>query len=232
MNHGLTLEEIAAKDVPAGKPFKIVDVADLPSDYTFFNAWEGDFSNPDGHGIGLAGQQRWAHLLRDFTAHSEGMAEQQRFGCDGLQLARDLDQPHLVAHQLALLAIIAAGIATMVGDSVPLRNGDVIAIAQFDVTFDRVETIDEPLVETAARTPDGTGSGWASKSFNELRQVEPTKIATAAIDKALSLNTNISFLREIAIGLIIIAFLMFEPDGLAHRWRQIKTYWKLYPFSH
>ena len=37
---------------------------------------------------------------------------------------------------------------------------------------------------------------------------------------------------QIAIGLIIIAFLMFEPDGLAHRWRQIKTYWKLYPFSH
>jgi branched-chain amino acid transport system permease protein len=54
----------------------------------------------------------------------------------------------------------------------------------------------------------------------------------SAIDKALSLNTNISFLREIAIGLIIIAFLMFEPDGLEHRWRQIKTYWKLYPFSH
>jgi len=53
-----------------------------------------------------------------------------------------------------------------------------------------------------------------------------------AIDKALSLNNNITFLREIAIGLIIIAFLMFEPDGLAHRWRQIKAYWKLYPFSH
>src|ERR1700743_88301 len=52
------------------------------------------------------------------------------------------------------------------------------------------------------------------------------------IDKALSLNNNITFLREIAIGVIIIAFLMFEPDGLAHRWRQIKTYWKLYPFSH
>jgi branched-chain amino acid transport system permease protein len=52
------------------------------------------------------------------------------------------------------------------------------------------------------------------------------------IDRALSLNNNITFLREISIGLIIIAFLMFEPDGLAHRWRQIKTYWKLYPFSH
>ena len=53
-----------------------------------------------------------------------------------------------------------------------------------------------------------------------------------AIDKALQLNNNLTFLREIAIGVIIIAFLIFEPDGLAHRWRQIKTYWKLYPFSH
>src|SRR4051812_21893400 len=53
-----------------------------------------------------------------------------------------------------------------------------------------------------------------------------------AIDHALQLNNNITFLREIAIGLIIIAFLIFEPDGLAHRWRQIKAYWKLYPFSH
>ena len=46
------------------------------------------------------------------------------------------------------------------------------------------------------------------------------------------LKNNIAFLREMAIGLIIIVFLMFEPDGLAHRWRQIKAYWKLYPFSH
>ena len=37
---GLTIEEIAAKDVPAGKPFKIVDVSDIPEDRTFRNAWE------------------------------------------------------------------------------------------------------------------------------------------------------------------------------------------------
>lgn len=29
---GLTLEQIAAKDVPAGKPYKIVDAADIPED--------------------------------------------------------------------------------------------------------------------------------------------------------------------------------------------------------
>jgi hypothetical protein len=37
---GLTIEEIAAKDVPAGKPFKIVDVANIPKDRTFRDAWE------------------------------------------------------------------------------------------------------------------------------------------------------------------------------------------------
>jgi hypothetical protein len=37
---GLTIEQIAAKDVPTGKPYKIVDVSDIPSDRTFRNAWE------------------------------------------------------------------------------------------------------------------------------------------------------------------------------------------------
>lgn len=37
---GLTIEQIAAKDVPTGKPYKIVDVADIPTDRTFRNAWE------------------------------------------------------------------------------------------------------------------------------------------------------------------------------------------------
>jgi hypothetical protein len=37
---GLTIEEIAAKDVPTGNPYKIVDVADIPTDRTFRDAWE------------------------------------------------------------------------------------------------------------------------------------------------------------------------------------------------
>jgi len=35
-----TIEELAAKDVPAGAEFKIVDVSDIPSDRTFRDAWE------------------------------------------------------------------------------------------------------------------------------------------------------------------------------------------------
>jgi len=39
---GLTIEEIALKDVPYGLPFKIVDLADLPADRTQRNAWTVD----------------------------------------------------------------------------------------------------------------------------------------------------------------------------------------------
>jgi len=39
-NCGLTVEEIAAKDVPLGRPYKIVDASEVPSDRTFRNAWE------------------------------------------------------------------------------------------------------------------------------------------------------------------------------------------------
>lgn len=36
------IQAIALKDVPSGKPFKIIDAADVPSDRTFRNAWEVD----------------------------------------------------------------------------------------------------------------------------------------------------------------------------------------------
>ena len=39
---GLTIEEIAAKDVPAGKPYKIVDVSEIPTDRSQRNAWTVD----------------------------------------------------------------------------------------------------------------------------------------------------------------------------------------------
>ena len=35
----LTIAEIAAKDVPAGKEYHIVDVSEIPTDRTFRGAW-------------------------------------------------------------------------------------------------------------------------------------------------------------------------------------------------
>jgi len=39
---GLTIEQIAAKDVPTGKPYKIVDVSDVPTDREWRNEWTVD----------------------------------------------------------------------------------------------------------------------------------------------------------------------------------------------
>lgn len=48
---GLNLEQIAQKDVPAGKRYKIVDADDLPTDRYFRNAWDMDDSEfTDGTG--------------------------------------------------------------------------------------------------------------------------------------------------------------------------------------
>jgi branched-chain amino acid transport system permease protein len=66
----------------------------------------------------------------------------------------------------------------------------------------------------------------------EAMQAATKLLSGTAVDSALNLKENIAFLREISIGMVIVLFLMFEPDGLAHRWKQIKAYWKLYPFSH
>ena len=47
----LSIEDTALKDVPTGVKFKILNVSDLPSDLTFRDAWEYDFSK-DYDGVG------------------------------------------------------------------------------------------------------------------------------------------------------------------------------------
>ena len=48
----LPIEDVCQKDVSAGTPYLIVEDDVIPSDRTFRGAWEADFSNPDGYGIG------------------------------------------------------------------------------------------------------------------------------------------------------------------------------------
>lgn len=52
MECGLSIDEIALKDTPRGVPFKFISKEDLPTDRTYRDAWEADFSNPDGYGLG------------------------------------------------------------------------------------------------------------------------------------------------------------------------------------
>jgi hypothetical protein len=40
----LSIEEVAAKDVPTGVPYRIINDSEVPTDRTFRNAWKGDLT--------------------------------------------------------------------------------------------------------------------------------------------------------------------------------------------
>ena len=48
----IPFEDVCQKDVPAGTPYLIVEDDAIPSDRSFRDAWEADFSNPTGTSIG------------------------------------------------------------------------------------------------------------------------------------------------------------------------------------
>jgi predicted Zn-dependent protease len=83
--------------------------------------------------------------------------------------------------------------------------------------YDRYTAADYNLT---ARTPDGTGSGWASKSFNELRLLDPASLATAAIDKAARTKDPVAIepgkytvVLEPAAMADLLAFMLFSGDA-------------------
>jgi len=51
IDNNLTIEQIARKDVPTGKPYKIIEQTDLPNSREYRNAWTIDDSElTDGVG--------------------------------------------------------------------------------------------------------------------------------------------------------------------------------------
>ena len=47
-----------------------------------------------------------------------------------------------------------------------------------------------------------------------------------------NISTYFLAMRDGIFGLILVLFLIFEPDGLARRWQLAKAYFKLHPFAH
>ncbi|MFW6145492.1 MAG: branched-chain amino acid ABC transporter permease, partial [bacterium] len=55
----------------------------------------------------------------------------------------------------------------------------------------------------------------------------------SAIASLVHLDVGVlSSLQQIVFGMLIILFLIVEPDGLAELWSRIKKYWKLWPYSY
>jgi branched-chain amino acid transport system permease protein len=62
---------------------------------------------------------------------------------------------------------------------------------------------------------------------------EVLRLGTSALSGAYpGLVELFASIKMGVFGLAIVLFLIFEPDGLAARWRTIRNYWKLYPFSY
>lgn len=66
---GLTISEIARKDVPAGLPFVFIEESELPP-IELREAWDCDFSDPDGYGIGP--EAWWQERLDEQDAAERG----------------------------------------------------------------------------------------------------------------------------------------------------------------
>ena len=66
----------------------------------------------------------------------------------------------------------------------------------------------------------------ALKVLDELVTIVGPILAAAIAPQAAA------SLAIISHGLVIIIFLIFEPRGLHHRWEMVKTYFRLWPYSH
>ena len=63
--------------------------------------------------------------------------------------------------------------------------------------------------------------------------LEALKFAIAPLAPTFpQLQMKFLFLKEAAFGLAICLFLLYEPNGMAYRWWQIKNYFNLWPFSY
>jgi branched-chain amino acid transport system permease protein len=66
----------------------------------------------------------------------------------------------------------------------------------------------------------------------EVLQLAIMGLLDAGFAWAEPLFMDFLFVKEAAFGLAICAFMIFEPNGLAYRWWQVKNYFNLWPFSY
>jgi branched-chain amino acid transport system permease protein len=56
-------------------------------------------------------------------------------------------------------------------------------------------------------------------------------VTTTAANLFPAIASGKAYMKEMSVGAAIILFLIFEPEGLIHRWRVIRASWKLFPFA-
>ena len=102
------------------------------------------------------------------------------------------------------------------------------------VTWERF-TVDVSVLYLAMIIIGGLGSVTGSffgATFMTLLPAILTNLGRALKTTIPFIDSIIPFIQQAAFGLVIILFLVFEPEGLNKIWRNIKDYFRLWPFSY
>ena len=102
------------------------------------------------------------------------------------------------------------------------------------VTWERF-TVDVSVLYLAMIIIGGLGSvtgSYLGAIFMTLLPVLLTNLGRATKDTFPIMETILPFIQQGVFGLVIILFLIFEPEGLYKMWKNLKDYFRLWPFSY
>jgi len=112
--------------------------------------------------------------------------------------------------------------------------GALIAHYRNIVTWERF-TVDVSVLYLAMIIIGGLGSvtgSYLGAAFMTLLPVTLTNLGRALSRVFPVVDTVIPFIQQGVFGLVIILFLILEPEGLNKIWKNIKDYFRLWPFSY
>jgi branched-chain amino acid transport system permease protein len=96
-------------------------------------------------------------------------------------------------------------------------------------------TIEVSILVLASIIIGGLGSVSGSiygAAFMTLLPALLSNLSRAASGVVPSFSNYLPYLQQGAFGLAIVLFLIFEPEGIVKLWRNLKDYFRLWPFSY
>jgi len=102
------------------------------------------------------------------------------------------------------------------------------------VTWERF-TVDVSVVYLAMIIIGGLGTlpgSYFGAAFMTLLPAVLTNLGRALKTSLPFIDAILPFIQQAAFGGVIILFLVFEPEGINKIWRNIKDYFRLWPFSY
>jgi len=102
------------------------------------------------------------------------------------------------------------------------------------VTWERF-TVDVSVTYLAMIIIGGLGSvtgSYLGATFMTLLPVILNNVGRAVKTSFPIIDSIIPFIQQGMFGLVIILFLVFEPEGLNKMWKNVKDYFRLWPFSY